>query len=309
MDDLPLDTHHPAVRDYLSLIRLQVLTPLSLLINIATVMICALVVSPSLGDVVKWFPASISPYTPLIAAYFAAIYVCQIGYCVLLVIARKRETKATVVKGVGMALVFSNFVTAAWAITWVFRMFLASTVLLGILLLLLIYCNVVLFTYHPPTRARPLDVALIHGPIRLFLILPLMLLFPYSLFVTLGHAWDPAHKDHYRAHQWEGFGVILGVNLLGLIIVAVRRDIVWCVGATWINVAIWATKLKPAPVYITCIMFTVLHPLTLLAAAIWVTFFKKEEGMIMLPPDEESDGPRENGRERPARELDANDWS
>lgn len=90
----------------------------------------------------KWFPASISPYTPLIAAYFAAIYVCQIGYCVLLVIARKRETKvrsyielllpsefdiyqlssriqATVVKGVGMALVFSNFVTAAWAITWV----------------------------------------------------------------------------------------------------------------------------------------------------------------------------------------------
>lgn len=157
-------------------------------------------------------------------------------------------------------------------------MFLASTVLLGILLLLLIYCNVVLFTYHPPTRARPLDVALIHGPIRLFLILPLMLLFPYSLLyvsfylphtrisandnrthanlwsitysVTLGHAWDPAHEDHYRSHQWEGFGVILGVNLLGLIIVAVRRDIVWCVGATWINVAIWATKLKPAPVYV-----------------------------------------------------------
>lgn len=56
-------------------------------------------------------------------------------------------------------------------------------------------------------------------------------------------------------------------------------------------------------------MFTVLHPLMLLAAAVWVIFFKKEEGRIMLPPDEESDGPRENGRERPAREFDANDWS
>ena len=69
MDELPLDTSHPAVRDHLSLIRfvshpcdpvpiieqtfelhrLQVLTPLSLLVNTATVLICSLVVSPSIG--------------------------------------------------------------------------------------------------------------------------------------------------------------------------------------------------------------------------------------------------------------------
>lgn len=69
MDELPLDMSHPAVRDHLSLIRfvshpcdpapiikqtfeshrLQVLTPLSLLVNIATVLICSLVVSPSIG--------------------------------------------------------------------------------------------------------------------------------------------------------------------------------------------------------------------------------------------------------------------
>lgn len=79
MEGLPIDTSHPAVRDYLALIRyvlpmssplickpltspcsfyvcidrtarsLQVLTPLSLLINIATVMVCSLVVSPGLG--------------------------------------------------------------------------------------------------------------------------------------------------------------------------------------------------------------------------------------------------------------------
>jgi hypothetical protein len=71
-DHLPIDFNHPAIRDYMSLIRsarvhqgtisispypscshnghsLQVLTPLSLLVNIVTVAICAFVVHPSLG--------------------------------------------------------------------------------------------------------------------------------------------------------------------------------------------------------------------------------------------------------------------
>jgi hypothetical protein len=67
--DLPLDTSHPAVRDYLALVRyvcrivlishlmhhvsrLQVLTPLSLLMNIATVMVCTLVINPNLGALI-----------------------------------------------------------------------------------------------------------------------------------------------------------------------------------------------------------------------------------------------------------------
>jgi len=63
----------------------------------------------------------------------------------------------------------------------VFRAFLISTILLGILVLLLVYSNVVLIIYHRPTFKRPLDMAFIHAPIRLFLILPLALMFPYSL--------------------------------------------------------------------------------------------------------------------------------
>ena len=89
-----------------------------------------------LGQVTRRFPTSLSPYPPLIAAYVFLIYIGQIGYCFLLVLARKPETKvgitlvlsrsfsdyvlqATVVKGVGLALAFSNFVMAAWAIAWV----------------------------------------------------------------------------------------------------------------------------------------------------------------------------------------------
>ena len=47
------------------------------------------------------------------------------------------------------------------------------------------------------------------------------------------------------------FGILLGTNLLGLAVVIVRGDIVWCVAATWIAVSIWSAKPKPAPVYVS----------------------------------------------------------
>ena len=60
--------------------------------------------------------------------------------------------------------------------------FLVSTILLGILLLVLLYCNVVILIYHrPEVKKRPLDVAFIHAPLRFFLVLPLQVMFPYSL--------------------------------------------------------------------------------------------------------------------------------
>lgn len=46
------------------------------------------------GGVTRSHPASISPWAPAIAAYVLAIYLGQVGYCILLVIARKSETKA-----------------------------------------------------------------------------------------------------------------------------------------------------------------------------------------------------------------------
>lgn len=40
------------------------------------------------------------------------------------------------------------------AIIQLFQAFLVSTILLGILLVFLVYANVVLLIYHPPTRER-----------------------------------------------------------------------------------------------------------------------------------------------------------
>lgn len=304
--EVPIDFSNPAVRDYMSLIRLQVLTPLSLLINIATTLVCSLVLRPSLGDVTRSHPASISPWAPAIATYIFAIYLGQIGYCILLVIARKPETKNTIVKGVGLALVFANWVMAGWAIAWVFEGFLASTILLGILTLLLIYSNVVLIVYHVPTWRRPLDLAFIHAPVRLFLILPLSVLFPYSLFITLGHGWDRGHPGHSDRYQWEGFAYLLVVDILGLLIIALRNDWVWCLGATWVSVSIWLNGPDPMPIHIIAIIFTVLHPITLVIAILTKHFTsKKREGRIRLPPDEEASL---QGQRRDGHEVRA-DWS
>jgi hypothetical protein len=63
----------------------------------------------------------------------------------------------------------------------VMEWFLISTVLQGIILLLLFYSNVALLIYHAPVSSRPLDTALIHAPLRFFLVLPFSILFPLSL--------------------------------------------------------------------------------------------------------------------------------
>lgn len=45
------------------------------------------------GGISKLHPTAISPRPSVIAAYVGAIYLGQIGYCLLLVMARKPETK------------------------------------------------------------------------------------------------------------------------------------------------------------------------------------------------------------------------
>lgn len=99
MDGLPIDTSHPAVKDYLALIRLQVLTPLSLLINIAAVVTCTFVVDPSIATVSDLHPTSITPDAAVIGVYLAVVFLAQIGYCLLLVLASKTETKVSCPSG------------------------------------------------------------------------------------------------------------------------------------------------------------------------------------------------------------------
>ena len=162
--------------------------------------------------------------------------------------------KRTLVKGVGLPLVFANWLMAGWAIAWVgsfvnHKYFLISDAPIALpsippfhnspchtpsfadlcqhcvdrlssahwgkvcpIWFSLIFMKLIFFIH------RPLDTILIHAPVRAFMILPLGVLVPYSLFVTLGWTWSPGEPQHYARHQWAGLGIMLGVNLLGELI-------------------------------------------------------------------------------------------
>lgn len=156
------------------------------------------------GGVSRLHATAMSPNIPVVGIYIFAFLLMQVGYCVLLVLVRKQETKNAIIKAVGFPLVLSNFVMAIWAIAWVcltggpisrvtltihlfqvMQWFMISTVLQGVLLLLLLYCNMALLIYHPPAYSRPFDVVLLHAPVRFFFVLVFSLLFPLCLlYVT-----------------------------------------------------------------------------------------------------------------------------
>jgi len=160
---------------------------------------------------------------------------------------------------------------------------------MGVLIVTLSYANIVLLIYHTPTHSRPLDTLFIHVPVRLFLLLPLNLLFWQSLFITLGMYWKAGEPDRYNAYGMEGFIVILVSNIIALIAVCLHTDIVWCVASVWINSAIWTQRPKAVPVFATSIAFTVVLPLALISTYVFRHIIRKpREGQIVLPADPEN---------------------
>ncbi|KIJ25295.1 hypothetical protein M422DRAFT_72208 [Sphaerobolus stellatus SS14] len=287
-DEVPIDVNNPSVRDYLNLVRLQVLTPLSVLVSIATVLVATTIVFPGLGAISKTHPTPISASPNVLGIYFLVLFACLIGYCCILVMASEEDTKVTLTHGVGFSLVVANWLLAGWAVAWALQWWISSTILLSLLTAVLLYSNVLLLIYHPPSRERPLDTLFIHAPMRLFLLLSATLLLPMSIFIMTGKTWDPIHADHrYSDYQWEGLAVILITNAVGWIIVILCRDIFWCIGAMWINICILAEQPKSFPVEAAAIAFTVLQPLAFVGVGTWKLYKRNREGAIRLPQDEE----------------------
>jgi hypothetical protein len=78
-----------------ALIRLQVLTPLSLLLAIASLLLCSTVASPNIAAIARLHPTSLTPNINVVEAYIGAIWLAQIAYCVGLasVLGLREETK------------------------------------------------------------------------------------------------------------------------------------------------------------------------------------------------------------------------
>lgn len=74
-----------------------------------------------------------------------------------------------------------------------------------------------------------------------------------SITLHLGyHPSEPGGPPlHYPAwHAWSGFAVVMSTNLVALLVIIFRRDVVWCVAATWLCISLWLETPKPAPVYV-----------------------------------------------------------
>ncbi|KAG8715204.1 hypothetical protein FRC08_010867 [Ceratobasidium sp. 394] len=288
--DAPFDTSDPLTRLALKLLRLQVLTPLSVLINVAANLVCALVLSPSMADISDQFPTGITPKTGMVGFYMTAIYVLLIGFCVLLITAGKPETKETLVNGVGLRLVVINWLMTAWAALWALQLFLASTIVLGITAVLLGWIIISLTWYTPGgPLTRPLDQLFIHAPMKLWFIITLTLDFPLSLFIALDWNYPYNRPDMYARKQWEAFAFVVSMHAVGVIWVFIRRDLTVTLGGLWIVLSVMLRRPKSAPVFAATIVFAVLYPLTYISTMAWQRLKRHEEreGRIALPPDEE----------------------
>ena len=72
----------------------------------------------------------------------------------------------------------------------------------------------------------------------------------YLRSITLGLSYNPEHPQDYTRHPWPGFAVVMATNVLSLVVILLRRDMIWAIAATWICVSIWAAPPKPAPVFV-----------------------------------------------------------
>ncbi|QRW26045.1 interferon-induced 6-16 family protein [Rhizoctonia solani] len=243
-----------------------------------------------MADIMDLFPNGMTPKTEMVGFYMTVVYVLLIGFCVLLITARNTETKETLVNGVGLRLVVVNWLMTAWAALWALQLFIPSTIVLGIVALLLGWIMFSLVWYTPGgPLTRPFDSLFIHSPLKLWFLITLTLDFPLSLFIALEWNYPYTRPDMYARKQWEAFAFIVSMHAAGVLWVFFRQDLTITIGGLWIVLSILLRRPKGAPVFAALIIFAVLYPLTYISTMAWKRLRRHEEnqGRIALPPDEE----------------------
>ena len=239
---------------------------MAVLVNLAATMICSVVLKPSLKEVSDSFLTPFNPDATALALYWLVTFILLISYCLLLIMANGTETKVgnyiyltrkllfnsfphkkTVVHGVGLRLVFVQYFMTLNVVAFTLKWFIASLVFTSFSLLLLVWIHLSLYLY-PPNRSRLLDFILIHAPIRLLIVVTFLQHLPQTLFIVLG--WTPHMPEDIQEHAWHAVTFIVSFNVLGLIEVALREDLVWAFAGMWIMIGQLIKRPKAAPVFV-----------------------------------------------------------
>jgi hypothetical protein len=268
------------MRQSMKLVRLQITTPLSLLMAIGTGLVCALAVKPGLAEVSKMYPTLLTPNPIMLGIYWILLYILQIGFCLVLVLARKEETKATLTHGVGMRFAIANWLMAAWAVAWTLKFFLVAEIIVLINALILITIQLTLLR-HPQSRSRPLDSIFIHAPMTLFFVVVFGLDWLHNGFIALGWLSLIDSPTQFK-YTWQAVLALLIVNALIAAWTAIRLDVYATLAAEWLLLTILLSRqIKPTAEVVTIVVLLVLHPVVLLAA-IALKRTRDREGRIRL---------------------------
>lgn len=160
--------------------------------------------------------------------------------------------------GVGLRLVFIQWLMALNVVAFTMKWFIVSLVATSLVLALLIWVHITLYLY-PAASSRPLDIAFIHAPLRLLLVLTFLQDLPQVLFIVLGWHYNLVKEEQeYDKYAWQAVAFIVSFNLAALVEVAWRLDFVWTVGATWLLIGQLVQKPKAASVFVRISSFTFL---------------------------------------------------
>jgi hypothetical protein len=75
------------------LTKVQVLTPLAFLLNIASLLVCSLITSPTLKEINDIHWTQFTPNSAFILIYWATLFLFQVGFAILIVLGQKEFTK------------------------------------------------------------------------------------------------------------------------------------------------------------------------------------------------------------------------
>lgn len=299
-------SHNMEQNEVKSLTRLQILTPLSVLLQMGVMILCgSKLIKPNLQQVSHRHPTYLSIQDSFVLFYWAILYVLLIGFSVFLLISRTPETKKALVHGVGTRLALANYMMILWAIFWILDRrltFILGTVTLGIIALILLFNALVLAVRFAPSARHPLDWLFIHVPIKMFLVITLQYDLWQQLFMALG--WDFGAGGHDALVQglWPAFGIVTGLGAFSALWIFATVDLTWTVAGIYLNVGLlWHKHFsliggrddgepRPAPLTAAIILSISLQGVALLAGISWKRIKARQEGRIALPlsPEEEA---------------------
>jgi len=221
--------------------RVQVLTPLSILVSAGTLIVTSILTRPRLNDVSEAHPTYLTPNAKWLMAYWSVIYLCQIGFALLCVVGQKPETKKLLASGVGVRLALVNFLLAGWAVSWIINThvsFIVGTSLLGAITLVLLITAGLLAFWLPADSRHPLDWLFVHVPIKMLLVSMIAVDFGQQLFMAL--EWDGGKGHDLEASVWPTFYTLMGVGAFNSLWIFTFSDLTWAASGIVLNLALLA---------------------------------------------------------------------